>query len=64
MKIGRIEDDFIIAKRGVRELVETITPENGEKLDLLLKEVDNLVMIAVNKKVKQVKLHCLIINRS
>jgi len=53
MKIGRIEDDFIIAKRGVRELVETITPENGEKLDLLLKEVDNLVMIAVNKKVKQ-----------
>ena len=53
MRIGRIKSDYIGAKQGIRELINTITPENNASLDILLKQLDELVQNAINTKVKQ-----------
>lgn len=53
MRIGKIENDFMDVKIEVRKLIDTVTPEKNDELDLLLSKIDNLLKSAVSKKIKE-----------
>lgn len=53
ISIAKVENDFLESKRQIRELVYTLTPENKNKLDEVLKEIDRLINEAVKVKLQQ-----------
>lgn len=55
MNIVKVDTAYFNAKRGIREVVDKLTPEENDRLDSLLKQIDSIYDSAVNKHIKNGK---------